>query len=183
MISAIGMTVSQLLVAVLGTTTTGQDANGNVFSKNLAAQKASIAFVCIYIFFFASTWVRLPPPSPLFLTPLRPFLPSHYHYLANTPQGSHRLGCYGRDLPPQSPRQVPQYDHSNKLAPQLGNRLLNTLSRQLRPRKRKPPIQNLLHLVRMLLPLHYVRLFHDLRGTQSVSLRLAIHTSGCQNKC
>jgi sugar porter (SP) family MFS transporter len=53
---AIGMTVSQLLVAVLGTTTTGQTADGTVYSKNLAAQKASIAFVCIYIFFFASTW-------------------------------------------------------------------------------------------------------------------------------
>jgi MFS transporter, SP family, sugar:H+ symporter len=50
------MTVSQLLVAVLGTTTTGQTADGAVFSKNLGAQKASIAFVCIYIFFFASTW-------------------------------------------------------------------------------------------------------------------------------
>lgn len=50
------MTVSQLLVAVLGTTTTGQHADGTVFSKNLSAQKASIAFVCIYIFFFASTW-------------------------------------------------------------------------------------------------------------------------------
>ncbi|RDW80036.1 putative glucose transporter rco-3 [Coleophoma cylindrospora] len=53
---AIGMTVSQLLVAVLGTTTTGQTADGTVFAKNVAAQKASIAFVCIYIFFFASTW-------------------------------------------------------------------------------------------------------------------------------
>jgi MFS transporter, SP family, sugar:H+ symporter len=50
------MTVSQLLVAILGTTTTGQHADGSVFSKNLAAQKASIAFVCIYIFFFAATW-------------------------------------------------------------------------------------------------------------------------------
>jgi SP family sugar:H+ symporter-like MFS transporter len=54
--SAIGMTVSQLLVAVLGTTSTGQNPDGTVFSKNLGAQKASIAFVCIYIFFFASTW-------------------------------------------------------------------------------------------------------------------------------
>jgi len=50
------MTVSQLLVAVLGTTSTGQNADGSVYSKNLGAQKASIAFVCIYIFFFASTW-------------------------------------------------------------------------------------------------------------------------------
>ncbi|KAH9223769.1 putative glucose transporter rco-3 [Leptodontidium sp. 2 PMI_412] len=54
---AIGMTVSQLLVAVLGTTSTGQNPEtGAVFSTNLASQKASIAFVCIYIFFFASTW-------------------------------------------------------------------------------------------------------------------------------
>ncbi|KAF2995439.1 Plasma membrane low glucose sensor [Neopestalotiopsis sp. 37M] len=53
---AVGMCVSQLLVAVLGTTTTGQDASGNVIVFNLEAQKASIAFVCIYIFFFASTW-------------------------------------------------------------------------------------------------------------------------------
>lgn len=65
---AIGMTVSQLLVAVLGTTTTGQDADGSVFSKNLAAQKASIAFVCIYIFFFASTWVCYPLGIPLSFT-------------------------------------------------------------------------------------------------------------------
>jgi len=54
---AIGMTVSQLLVAVLGTTSTGQNpVTGDVYSTNLASQRASIAFVCIYIFFFASTW-------------------------------------------------------------------------------------------------------------------------------
>lgn len=53
---AVGMCVSQLLVAILGTTTTGQRADGSVYALNLAAQKASIAFVCIYIFFFASTW-------------------------------------------------------------------------------------------------------------------------------
>ncbi|KAI0024445.1 general substrate transporter [Xylariomycetidae sp. FL0641] len=53
---AVGMCASQLLVAVLGTTTTGQDADGNVVVYNLPAQSASIAFICIYIFFFASTW-------------------------------------------------------------------------------------------------------------------------------
>ncbi|APA11917.1 hypothetical protein SS1G_05456 [Sclerotinia sclerotiorum 1980 UF-70] len=53
---AVGMCVSQLIVAVLGTTTTGQTATGDVFAKNIPAQKASIAFICIYIFFFASTW-------------------------------------------------------------------------------------------------------------------------------
>lgn len=44
---AIGMAVSQFVVAITGTVA-GID--------NLAAQKALIAFVCIYIFFFASTW-------------------------------------------------------------------------------------------------------------------------------
>jgi len=53
---AVGMCVSQFIVAVLGTTTTGQDLGGNILVFNVAAQKASIAFVCIYIFFFASTW-------------------------------------------------------------------------------------------------------------------------------
>lgn len=53
---AVGMCICQFFVAVLGTTTTGQNPDGTTFAKNVAAQKASIAFVCIYIFFFASTW-------------------------------------------------------------------------------------------------------------------------------
>jgi MFS transporter, SP family, sugar:H+ symporter len=53
---AVGMAVSQFLVAMLGTLTTGQDSAGNIIVYNIAAQKAGIAFVCIYIFFFASTW-------------------------------------------------------------------------------------------------------------------------------
>lgn len=53
---AVGMTVAQLIVAVVGTTTTGQLPDGKVYATNLSGQKASIAFVCIYIFFFASTW-------------------------------------------------------------------------------------------------------------------------------
>ena len=61
---AIGMTVCQLIVAVTGTTTTSQTSAGVVFSTNIPAQRASIAFVCIYIFFFASTWVRSPPYPP-----------------------------------------------------------------------------------------------------------------------
>lgn len=50
------MCVSQLIVAVCGTVFTGQRDNGEIFVKNLAGQKAAVAFVCIYIFFFASTW-------------------------------------------------------------------------------------------------------------------------------
>jgi sugar porter (SP) family MFS transporter len=53
---AVGMCVSHLIVAILGTTTTGQDLAGNVTVLNQPAQKAAIAFVCIFIFFFASTW-------------------------------------------------------------------------------------------------------------------------------
>lgn len=53
---AIGMCCSQFLVAMLGTLTLGQDADGNTIVYNPAAQKASVAFICLYIFFFASTW-------------------------------------------------------------------------------------------------------------------------------
>lgn len=53
---AVGMAVSQLLVAVLGTTTTSQDSQGNILVHNVPAQKAGVAFVCIFIFFFAATW-------------------------------------------------------------------------------------------------------------------------------
>jgi SP family sugar:H+ symporter-like MFS transporter len=42
---AVGMATSQLIVAILGTTTTGEDSKGNVLVYNIPAQKASIAFV------------------------------------------------------------------------------------------------------------------------------------------
>lgn len=44
---AVGMAVSQFIVAGVGT---------GAGIENLAAQKALIAFVCIYIFFFACSW-------------------------------------------------------------------------------------------------------------------------------
>ena len=53
---AIGMCVSQLVVAVCGTVSTGQHTNGEIYVTSLAGQKTAVAFVCIYIFFFASTW-------------------------------------------------------------------------------------------------------------------------------
>ncbi|KFA70641.1 hypothetical protein S40285_09101 [Stachybotrys chlorohalonatus IBT 40285] len=53
---AIGMCVSQLIVAVCGTVSTGQHDDGEIFVRNMAGQQAAVAFVCIYIFFFASTW-------------------------------------------------------------------------------------------------------------------------------
>ncbi|KAI0399563.1 high-affinity glucose transporter RGT2 [Xylaria palmicola] len=53
---AIGMCIGQFIVALLGTLTTGQDDMGNTIVYNEAAQKASIAFIAVFIFFFASTW-------------------------------------------------------------------------------------------------------------------------------
>lgn len=53
---AVGMCISQFLVAMLGTLTTGQTSTGDAIVKSVPAQKAAIAFVCTFIFFFASTW-------------------------------------------------------------------------------------------------------------------------------
>ncbi|TGJ84745.1 hypothetical protein E0Z10_g4005 [Xylaria hypoxylon] len=53
---AVGMCVGHFVVAVIGTLTIGQDSMGNTIVYNVAAQKASIAFIAIFIFFFASTW-------------------------------------------------------------------------------------------------------------------------------
>jgi SP family sugar:H+ symporter-like MFS transporter len=47
LMGAIGMSVCQYIVAITGTVAS---------FENIAAQKAAIAFVCIYIFFFASSW-------------------------------------------------------------------------------------------------------------------------------
>jgi len=43
---ALGMVICQFIVAIIGT----------VDGQNPSAVKAMIAFICIYIFFFASTW-------------------------------------------------------------------------------------------------------------------------------
>jgi MFS family permease len=53
---AVGMCVSQFIVAILGTTTTSQDETGKLIVHNLEAQKTAIAFICFYIFFFAASW-------------------------------------------------------------------------------------------------------------------------------
>jgi len=53
---AVGMCVSQFIVAMCGTFSTGQRDTGEIYVKNIAGQKAAVSFVCIYIFFFASTW-------------------------------------------------------------------------------------------------------------------------------
>lgn len=42
---AVGMAVSQFIVAMTGTLSTGQDSSGNIFVKNQAGNKTSVAFV------------------------------------------------------------------------------------------------------------------------------------------
>jgi SP family sugar:H+ symporter-like MFS transporter len=47
LIGAIGMTVCEFIIAIVGSTSS---------TSNKSAQSAEVAFVCIYIAFFASTW-------------------------------------------------------------------------------------------------------------------------------
>jgi MFS family permease len=47
LLGGIGMTVSQFLVAIVGVATD---------PDNLSGQRTAVAFVCIYIFFFACSW-------------------------------------------------------------------------------------------------------------------------------
>lgn len=54
------MLVCQFLVAIIGVTVgfnhTHVDAAGNTIANNISAVNAQIAFIAIFIFFFASTW-------------------------------------------------------------------------------------------------------------------------------
>jgi len=56
LIGAAGMCVSQLIVAICGVLGTDQDSHGNTIVVSYTLQKVSIAFICIFIAFFASTW-------------------------------------------------------------------------------------------------------------------------------
>ena len=47
LVGAIGMTICEFIIAIIGSTTK---------TTNQSAQSAEVAFVCIYIAFFASTW-------------------------------------------------------------------------------------------------------------------------------
>ncbi|KAI1819524.1 high-affinity glucose transporter RGT2 [Xylaria intraflava] len=53
---AVGMFIGQLVVGLTGTLTSGQDSAGNVIVYSVPAQKVGIAFIAVFIFFFASTW-------------------------------------------------------------------------------------------------------------------------------
>jgi len=47
LVGAVGMTICEFIIAIVGSTTS---------ASNQSAQSAEVAFVCIYIAFFASTW-------------------------------------------------------------------------------------------------------------------------------
>jgi MFS family permease len=57
---ALGMLICQFLVAIIGVTIgfnhTHTDAAGKSIANNISAVNAQIAFIAIFIFFFASTW-------------------------------------------------------------------------------------------------------------------------------
>merc|ERR1711939_1058682 len=57
---ALGMLICQFLVAIIGVTVgfnhTHPDANGDPIADNISAVNAQIAFIAIFIFFFATTW-------------------------------------------------------------------------------------------------------------------------------
>jgi hypothetical protein len=54
LIGAAGMMICEYIVAIVGVTVGTVDAAGA--ASNVAAQKVLIAFVCIYIAFFAISW-------------------------------------------------------------------------------------------------------------------------------
>jgi len=53
---ALGMLICEFLVAVIGVTVGFNKLNADGKASNISAVNAQIAFICIYIFFFASTW-------------------------------------------------------------------------------------------------------------------------------
>ena len=68
---------SQLIVAAVGSA---------ISTDNLAGQQVLIAFVCIFIAFFASTWVSGDPP----------FLSGRTVLTSFTHKGSSCMGCHRR---------------------------------------------------------------------------------------
>lgn len=57
---ALGMLICQFIVAIVGVLVgfnkTHSDGNGGTIANNIPAVNAQVAFIAIYIFFFASTW-------------------------------------------------------------------------------------------------------------------------------
>lgn len=121
-------------------------------ASNLAAQKALIAFVCIYIFFFASTW------GPGKHNSLQAYQVSTINII------NRGLGCYRRDISAGGQSQRTEHDYSIQLVTQLCNRILNPIPREPRPGQRRSTSQDLLRMGRLLLTLCRLCLLLDLRN-------------------
>lgn len=85
------------------------------------------------------------------------------------------LGCYWRDFPTQSSCPWSFDDNSFELALELGDRLLDPIPRQSRPRQCKPGVQGVFHLGRLLLDLYRLRLVLYLRMYLPFHLLLSGH--------
>jgi SP family sugar:H+ symporter-like MFS transporter len=145
---AVGMAVCQFIVAITGTV---------AGVENQAAQNALVAFVCIYIFFFACSWGPVAWVVTGEIFPLKVRAKS--------------LSMTSKSLE-QPPRLVlyANFPFSRiQLAPQLRYRIRYSLHGQRWPRKRQPWSQGLLRLGRVLLHLHLLRLGNDLRDQGFVS--------------
>ena len=82
---ALGMLICEFIVGIIGVTA------GRPSQHNHSAVSSQIAFICIYIFFFATTW----GPGKL---------PNDHHLADKANLFSHRrLGPHRRDLPPPHP--------------------------------------------------------------------------------
>ena len=73
------------------------------------------------------------------------------------------MGRNRGNLPTQDKSKELVNDNGHQLAPQLGHRLLHAVSGEFRSRQRQSSEQDLLHLVRLLLLVHHIRVFYDLR--------------------
>lgn len=108
MFGAIGMSVSQLIVASVGT----------ALPDDKAANKALIAFVCIYIFFFACSWGPCGKNPASRLGHRGPMLTWT------------SLGCHWRNLPTEGSSKRSLNDHGIQLASKLGHCIRDTLHGQ-----------------------------------------------------
>ena len=113
MFGAVGMAISQFLVGGIGT---------GVGLANESGQKAVVAFVCIYIFFFACSWgesgnIQVAVQSTLLTQPR-----------------TCRLGSDRRDLPAQGQGQESVNDDRIQLAPELGHCIRHSIHGRLRSR-------------------------------------------------
>lgn len=75
---ALGMCVCEFIIAIIG-----------ISSDSNVATKVLIAFVCVYVFFFAATWVSNEHDRP------KSVFADKLFYFA----GSHSLGRHRRDIP------------------------------------------------------------------------------------